>query len=149
MNANTSIDSLLDATLDDLADMPEFKPFPAGAHRCTIEFEVKDVGGIPSVGLKLTAIETMELANPEDTPVKAGDSTEVLFMLKKKDGTTNELGQGQFKEILKPLAAHFNTATNRATMEAAKGAECLVVTVIREDKKNQKFYTGVTNLQVL
>ena len=51
MNANTqvSIDSILDSTLDDLADMPEFKPFPAGAHKCTFDFEAKTINGKPAV----------------------------------------------------------------------------------------------------
>lgn len=149
---NVGIDDLLDATLDDLADMPEFKPFPAGAHRCTISWEIKKVSDIPSIELKLKAIETMELANPEDTPVAKDDSTNTLFMLKKKDGNKNELGEGQWKALLKPLQEHFGTASNRETMEASNGAECIVVTSIRKDKdfkNNGKIYTSVTSIGVV
>lgn len=156
MNAPTAamadIDSLLDATLDDLADMPEFKPFPAGAHRANLTLELKPVNNVPSIDVQLKGIETMELANPEDTPIAPGDSTNVLLMLKKKDGTKNELSEGKLKEILKPLQAHFGTASNRETMEASKGVEVLVVTKIRQDKRDSddvKSYTDIVSIQVV
>lgn len=148
----SSIDSLLDGTLDDLADVPEFKPFPVGAHRATIKWEVKAVNEKPVVELTITAIESVELADPEGVPVKAGDQTSVMFMFTKKDGTPNELAQGQWKELLAPLASHFATTSNRATMEASNGAECLVVTGIRQDKRDTadvKNYTKITSLTVL
>lgn len=151
----TDIDTLLDSTLDDLADIPEFKPFPVGAHRCTINWDIKEINGKKCPELKLTAVETVELSetNPEGTlPLNAGDTTNVLFQLVKKDGTANDIGQGQFKETLKPLAAHFNTVSPKDTMAASNGAECLVVTTIQEDnrdKNNIKHYTKVTNIQVL
>ena len=147
--AGVDIDSLLDGTLDDLADMPEFKPFPVGAHRCTIKWELVEINKQMCPQISLTAIETVELANPEDAPLEAGDSTNVIFMFKKKDGTANEMGQGQFKNVITPLSQHFGSATNRAAMEDSNGAECLVVTEIREDKKAGKSYTGITSIQVL
>ena len=36
---NLDIDNLLDGTLDDLADAPEFKPFPLGAHKIVMKWE--------------------------------------------------------------------------------------------------------------
>lgn len=151
-NKQVDLDSLLDSTLDDLADMPEFKPFPAGAHRATIHMEVKLVNDIPSLDIKLTGIETVELANPEDTPLKEGDSTNQLIMLKKKDGTKNEFSEGKMKELLKPLASQFGTATNRETIEASNGAEVLVVTKLRKDDRNKddiKYYTEIVSWQVV
>jgi len=148
----SSIDSLLDATLDDLADIPEFKPFPIGAHSVKIAFDYKEVNGTAAVELALTAVATVELATPTDTPITAGDTTNVLFLLKKKDGSDNELAQGQLKELLKPLAAHFGTTSPRATMAAANGAEVVVITDIREDKRdpqNVKQYTSIKQLTVL
>lgn len=148
----SDIDGLLDSTLDDLADMPEFKPFPAGAHRATISFDQKKVGEISSIELSIEGIETVELSNADDTPIAPKDSTSVLYMLKKKDGTNNELAQGQLKNILKPLQAHFGTSSSRETMEQSKGAEVLLVTKIRTDKRdkdNIKNYTDVVSLQVM
>ena len=151
----TSIDSLLDGVLDDLADIPAFKPFPIGAHRTTIKWELKAINEVPVVELTLTAVETVELTNPEtDKPVAAGDTTNVMFMLKKKDGSNNELAQGQWKELLKPLAAHIGTTSNRATMEASNGAEVLVITTVRKsvsktDATDIKYYTAVSSLSVI
>lgn len=151
-NQNVDLDSILDSTLDDLADMPEFKPFPAGAHRATIKLEVKAVNDIPSLDIKLEGIESVELSNPEDQPIKQGDSTNQLLMLKTKDGKKNEFSEGKMKELLKPLAAHFGTTTNRETIEAANGAEVLVVTKLRKDDRNKediKYYTDIVSWQVM
>jgi hypothetical protein len=149
----TDIDSLLDSTLDDLCDVPEFKPFAAGAHVCTIKWDYsKKINDKPVIEISITHVSTEELADPTATPPTPGDNTNVVFMLYKKDGTKNEIGEGQWKEILKPLAAHFGTTTNRQTMDASQGAQCLVVTGIRTDKKdkdNLKHYTSVNSLAVL
>lgn len=158
LNQNVSMDDLLDGTLDDLADVPEFKPFAAGAHKVKINFDAtKKINDMPAIEVKLTHIETVELTNPEDTPPNAGDSTNVIYILKKKDDkgniVRNELAEGQFKQLLASLAPAFPEATtNRAIMEAAQGYEVLAVTSIREskkDKNNIKYYTALDSVVLL
>lgn len=158
LNQAISMDDLLDGTLDDLADVPEFKPFAAGAHRVTINFDAtKKINDMPAIEVKLTHLETVELTNPEDTPPKAGDTTNVIYILKKKDDkgqvVRNELAEGQFKNLLASLAPSFPEATtNRAIMEAAQGYEVLAATSIRENKKdrnNIKQYTSLDSVQPL
>lgn len=152
-----SIDDLLDGTLDDLADMPEFKPFPAGAHTCKLNWKIEPINDIPTVKLKLTYVETLELAHLEDVPPKVGDTTEIAFMLKKKDGTKNELGEGQWKEILTSLKAGGvggEGATNRQVMEASEGMEVVVNTTVRrqvnkDDKTDIKYYTGIKSVVMI
>jgi hypothetical protein len=159
-NPSCDMDDLLDATLDDLPDAPEFKPFPAGAHRCSIQWAFKEIGGLkncPEITLKM--IETVEASDTEATPAKAGDTTSVAYMLKKKDKdnpgqfVTNEIAAGQFKEVLKSLSAGgFAGASGREIMEASNGAEVLVVTGTRADKRDQnniKYYTDIKSLQVM
>jgi hypothetical protein len=160
-NAMASLDDLLDGTLDDLADAPAFKPFPAGAHTLKINWITdQPINEVPTVKLKLTHVETVELANPEDEPAKAGDTTEVAFMLKKKDPNdaskmiANELAQGQLKEIIASLKTGLNleTATNREVMAASEGMEVLVSTTIRTDKRDKndlKHYTAVKSVMVV
>ena len=148
----TSIDSLLDGTLDDLADVPEFKPFSAGAHKVIIKWHMKEISSKPVIMLNLTAVETVELKDATDAPIVAGDTTEVMFQLYTKDGRPNEIAQGQWKELLRPLAAHFGTKSNRETMDASNGAECLVVTGIRVNKKDLndvKYYTSVDTIAII
>lgn len=148
--AMMDIDSLLDGTLDDLADMPEFKPFPIGAHRVTIQMEQKLINEIPSIEVKINALETVELTDPEATPCMPGDSTNVMFMLFKKDNNKlvpNELGQGQFKNFMASLKPSFpDLKSNRELMEAAQNLECLMSTGQRKDKnfkENGKIYTSI------
>jgi hypothetical protein len=158
LNQNLSMDDLLDGTLDDLADVPEFKPFAAGAHRVTISFDAtKKINDMPAVEVKLVHVETVELADPEGTPPNPGDSTNVIYILKKKNEqgqvVRNELAEGQFKQLLASLAPAFPEATtNRAIMEAAQGYEVLAATSIRENKKdknNIKYYTALDSVQPL
>ena len=146
---NMDIDSLLDGTLDDLADMPEFKPFPAGAHRCSLKMEIKKITEQTAVEVTLKAIETAELANAEDTPLNAGDSTNVLYFLTHKNPKVAELGQGKFKELMKSLAEHFGAKSNRELIAEGNGAEVLVVTSLRANKDKSKYYTDITAMSVV
>jgi len=151
MNAQTQssfldIDSLLDGTLDDIADMPEFKPFAAGAHVCTLKVEQKTIGDTkaPAFEVTLTVVETQELANPEkDEAPKPGDSTNVLYMM------NNELGQGSFKKLLAAAAESFGPKKNRELIDDLQGAEALVVTKVRMNKDKTKSYTDIVSLQIV
>lgn len=146
------LDSLLDGTLDDLADMPEFKALPAGSHRATIKWEMKEVNEQTCPDLAIVVIETVELADATATPAATGDKTNVLFMFKKKDGAANEIGQGQFKAIMKSLAETYGSKSPRLLMEESNGAEVLITTKIRTDKRDKndlKYYTDIVALAVL
>ena len=147
MTANidlSTIDSILGVTLDDLPDLPEFKVYPAGAHRVAIKFEKKQIGDHPSVELKLTMVETVELKDPAvDQPVEAGTESSVAFML------DNEFGLGKLKEIMKPLAEHFGTGNLLQIIEEATGTECLVVTKVRQNKEKTQNYLDIVSLQVI
>lgn len=152
---NVNIDDLLDGTLDDLADAPSFKPFAAGAHQCKLNWEVTAINEIPTVKLKLTHVATLELVTDTDVAPVAGDTTEVAFMLKKNDGTKNELGEGQWKAILASLkegGVGGEGATNREVMAASENMEVVVVTTVRVNKKDPqdiKYYTGIKSVSVI
>ena len=140
-----AISNLLDATLDDLADMPEFKPFPNGAHKATIEFIEKVVNKKDSVEVKFTAIETIELADPvNDKPLEKGATASVLCQLH------NEMGQGSLKEILKPLGVHYNLTKLREIMATSKGTEVAIATKQHADKDDpNKKYMGIVSLLIV
>jgi len=139
---NQSLDSLLDSNIDDLADLPEFAVFPNGVHRVTINWESKEVNKHPCLELKMTALETVELANAADTPLAAGTESSVLFML------DNEFGQGKMKEVMKVLAEACGTKSIKETMEVSKGMEVQVVTKVRQNKEKTQSYTDVTKVIV-
>ena len=140
----TNFDDLLDGTLDDLSDIPEFKPFPNGAHRSTIKFEKKTVNEHPCVEVKLILIETLELANPnKDTPPEKGTEANVLYMM------DNELGQGKFKELMKPFAELHGNLKLGQLIDASQGSEVTAVTNVRPNKEKTKDYMDIVSLQVM
>jgi hypothetical protein len=139
-----ALDTLLDGTLDDLADLPEFKPFPPGAHRCTVIFIRKEINKHPSVEVGLKAIETVELANPtEDTPLTAGAEASVAYML------DNEIGQGQFKELMKAFAKEGENKKLSELMEDNRNAEVLVVTALRDNKDKTRKFMNIKQISLV
>jgi len=143
-NDNTA--SLLDANLDDLADLPEFVVPPAGAYNATIlSVEEKKIGEHPAVEMKFKLMETLELASATDAPVAPGTECGISFML------DNEFGVGGMKAALAPLKAALGTATARETMAAAKGMSIMLVTKVRTGKGDNadKKYLGLAKIEVL
>ena len=146
--ADFNIDQILDGTLDDLADMPEFVPFPAGTHIITIDWENKTakkdwINGHPALSLKLKAVETVELVDTAQAPLVPGSETNVLYML------DNELGQGSFKKIMTSLSEHFGAKSNRELIEESRGTTCMVITKIRQNKEKTQSYTDIVELKVV
>lgn len=140
----SDIDALLDSTLDDLEDLPEFKPFPSGAHQVLVTLSMKEVNGSQCVEMEMKAIATLELADPSDEPLKEGDTANVLFML------DNEFGRGALKNIATPIGEALGTGVIREVIEQANDIECVVETSLRKDKKDpDRFYTNVKGLQVV
>lgn len=133
MNTNAMTD-LLAGSLDDLADMPEYKPYPAGAHRVTFHVEEKQINNKPAVEFKFKYVEALELTNPEETPPKAGDEAQVLCILTNNDGTRNEFSEGTIKMVAAALKESFPGSNVREILSAAKGAEVVIVTSIRKGK---------------
>ena len=140
----SSLDNILDATLDDLADMPSISLFPNGAHKVKLEFKI-DTKKV-SVQLVMHYVEALELADPEQTAPAVGDKNTVFYGLKKKDGTANEYAQGALKEIVKALQPTFGGDTTSQVLENAKDAEVMVVTKIRIGKGD---YEGKDNIDII
>jgi hypothetical protein len=144
MTENTDISHLLDASLDDLADLPAFEVPPAGAYHATIiSLESKTIGTHPAVEVKFKLNETMELNNPADKPVVNGTETSVAYML------DNDFGQGKFKEFLAPLSAHLGITKIRDVLAEAKGMDVVLVTKVRQNKEKTQSYMDVHSIQVV
>lgn len=144
---NFDIDAMLDGTLDDLADLPEFKPFPVGTHAVVLTIvdktAAKDrVNNHPGFEVKMKAVETLELANSDDTPLVAGAETSVLYLL------DNPIGQGSFKKLLASAAEHFGAKSNRELIADLQGATVAVVTRQRQNKEKTQTYTDIVEMKV-
>lgn len=153
-----AMDALLDGTLDDLADIPEFRTYPIGAHKVKMSWNLsKTIQGVfkdrddEKSGLKnfielyTEAIETVELpAGSTDTPLDKGAVAQFLFDL------SNEFAQGQFKSVLSALSAHYGPMTNRELLAASNGAEVVIVIKHRKNKKDaDKPYAQIDSLLVV
>lgn len=138
------MNALLDATLDDIADLPEFKTYPAGAHRVLASFDVKEINGKAAIELAFTYLEAIELADANDKAPNANDACSTMFMM------DNEYGQGNFKKCAAPFAEAMGFATNREIVEGVKGVECIILTSLRADKNDKtKFYLQVKEISVV
>ena len=157
-NMNLDIDSLLDGTLDDLADAPEFKPFPIGAHRIVMKWETKQLDDKQQSGkkntlvsLKMKALETVETPAGSDEVCSPGQEENIgFFLVHHSSPKAMEIGQGAFKEVMKSLAAHYGAKSNRELMAESEGAEALVTTGHRKDKNDKdKKYTTLEKLLIV
>jgi hypothetical protein len=142
MSDLSDLDNLLDASLDDLADLPEFGTYPGGTHKVAIDWESKKVNDHPSLELKFKLVETLELANPTDEPLAVGAEGSVLFML------DNEFGQGKLKNVLKPLGAATGANKMSEIVAASKGMEVVLVTKVRQNKDKTQSYTDIVKVIV-
>jgi hypothetical protein len=158
INNFPDIDQLLDGSLDDLADLPEFKPFPAGAHSATIvSWERKLFDDKADSNKKNTAIvvrfkadSTIEPTDPADV-VSPGQETEYMYFLAHHSSPkAAEIGQGGFKALMASLVEFYGADTPRNLMEKSTGASVLIVTGKRADKKDKsKVYSTLDTLKVL
>ena len=143
----SDLDNILDSTLDDLADLPSFEPYPAGAHRVLLTLESESISEKmkkPCVEASFKYIECMELSNPQDTEPKEGDEANTLSFL------DNEFGQGAFKAMATPLAAALGVSSLREVIENCKDFEVVILTSVQTDKKDpDKKYLRVKELQVV
>lgn len=141
---NAQMSELLDETLDDLADLPSVAPFTAGAHKVQVNvYRKKDKDGKsfrPGAYLvKFTHKEVLELSQPDATPPKAGDQAMLSIFTKKKDGTANEIGQGQLKMILSPIGERLGMNSVNAILEAL-GEEGVEAAIVSGTKKQEGGY---------
>ena len=141
--SDITLDSMLDVSLDDIADLPEFLVFPAGGHRVTINFEAKKINEHPAVEVTLKLLETLELSDPSETPPEVGAESSVAYMM------DNEFGQGNFKKLLAPLCAHHGINNVAQVVAASQGMEVLVVTKKRQNKEKTQTYLDIQSLTVL
>ena len=54
-----NMDSLLEGTLDDLAQVPDFVAYPPGSHKVIINWEMPTKERPTTIGLKLSAIKLL------------------------------------------------------------------------------------------
>ena len=143
------LDNLLDTSLEDLADAPAWQEYPPGVHRVIVEEveQFKVDGSEPKAGIKFKfkGIETVEAQDPEKV-ITPDQVASVSFFLIHPNDMVMKSGQGGFKEIMAATAAQFGPGSNRELMEKIKGAEVLIATDLRKDKKTDREYLQLKGL---
>lgn len=141
--------SLLDGSVDDLADLKGFEPLPAGSYKLGIEWSEKAINDMPAVILKLRNEELLELSDKSKEPPEVGKSTDIAFILGRKDKDSgkmvkNEIGEGQLKMVISVLKDVFTGANIREIMAASQGASIVATLTVRKDKNDpDKQYNGI------
>lgn len=124
-----NIDSLLDNTLDALAELPEMRPYIPGAHQCVMNWIQPTKERPTTIGIKFKLLQTVEQKDPTEPPMNPGTECTISFKL------DNEYGQGAFRNVMKSLAENYGAGTNRELMEKSEGAEVLIITSLKTGKK--------------
>lgn len=144
----SELDNILDATLDDLEDLPTFTPYQAGVYRVLATMEAEAISAkMKKVCIEL-GFEMLEVIESSDAnlPIpKEKDTANTLFMM------DNEFGQGNFKLIATPIGAQFGVTSARDIIEQCTQLECVIrCGPPKQDKKDkEKFYLNVKELQVV
>lgn len=92
------IEDLMDASIDDLADMPKFELPPKGHYQFSVSMAQKVVNEKKCVEATLVVDQTLELANTDEKQMENGSKFSALFMME------NEWGQASFKEFITPIS---------------------------------------------
>lgn len=140
--AFADFDALLDASMDDIADLPPIGVPPTGSYILDVTASresPKESGGNEFIQLEYTVVEINELKHEEEmVDVKVGQSFKVFFSPFKKDGTVNDTGLGYLKQALEPFATHYNTRESLGGTIAAIQQCRISASVIRvQDKKDE------------
>lgn len=135
----TSFDNILDATLDDLADLPQVKPFPAGVHKASMVITLPPVkpGKKQQVMVKFKHQAVVEQVDPNREAPSPDDEAMMFIHIYGKDGGPNEIGQGQLKMLLKPMQEAGLTGNTRELIEATKSGLDVIIVCGEKDYQGQ------------
>lgn len=139
--------SVLDGTLDDIEDLPQFLAFPSGAYIVTLVDGLleKVIANHPAVDMKVRCDEVKELSQPGDAALapKVGDQGNMAFML------DNETGRGFLKMVLNPIGEKLGIKGNREILAASKGIQALLVVKKVHDAAKQRDYMNLVKFMPL
>lgn len=131
---------VLDATIDDLADFVPFKPFPVGDYKFQFSWEQIEVGdsNLPAVLVTLLLQEVVALQHPDEIAPEVGSKVTFSYVLRKKDGERNTIGEGQLKaQILSPLQEAFGGQKTSEILRAGDGCSVIATLAVRHYKSKE------------
>lgn len=135
----------LNASLDDIEDLPQFKAFPSGSYIVRLDkgLEAKKIGEKSAIDMAMTLVEVAEVTQTGAEPPKQGDIASTLFML------DNAVGAGKLKEVLKAIQPTVGGTTIAEIIGNTKGLTLAVVLKHTKEKDGDKEYNNIVKLAVV
>lgn len=147
------LDALMDASMDDIDDLPPVGVPPTGHYGLIVSAtrEVSETSGNEYIKFSYEVESVNEVKDPEEEKQAAvGQKFTQIFSPFKKDGTVNEFGLGYLKEACAPFAAHFGTTTMGASIAAIEKVSVAATLVRKQDKKDkERFNFSLRDVVVL
>lgn len=146
---NLDLPSLLDASIDDLADLPSMEAPPTGHYNLELKIEVRKINDKDAVTFNYTIVDILEVPNmeslePADQP-KVGQKFSEAFIL------GNEYAVGRLKQSLKPIGEHFGVSTIKDIISAGESGVQIAATIKRRivDRNGEEAkYASASNIVV-
>ena len=133
-------DALMDASMDDINDLPPVGVPPTGHYNLVVSAERVDpteAGKNPYVRFSYEVEAVNEVKDPaEESEAAAGMKFSEIFSPFKKDGSVNDYGVGFLKEACAPFRAHFGTSTTGETIAAIDKVSVAATLIRKKDKKD-------------
>lgn len=137
--ALTDFDSLMDASMDDIDDLPPVGVPPTGHYNLTVtatrEPNKEKTGEYIKFAYEVEAINEVK-DSAEESQAAVGMKFSQMFSPIKKDGTVNEFGIGFLKEAVAPFSAHFGTQKMGDTIALINKVSVAATLARRVDKKD-------------
>lgn len=134
------LDDLMDASMNDLEDLPPVGVPPTGHYNLCVSAERVDpeeAGKNPYIKFSYEVEAVNEVKVPEEeSEAAAGMKFSQIFSPFKKDRTPNTTGIGFLKEACAPFAAHFNTEKMGDTIGAIDKVSIAATLVRKKDKRD-------------
>jgi hypothetical protein len=133
------LDTLMDASMDDIDDLPPVGVPPSGHYNLLVTAERKENKEKTSEYIQFSyEVEAVNEVkdSAEESQAAVGMKFSQMFSPIKKDGTINEFGIGFLKEAVAPFSAHFNTSKMGDTIAQISKISVAASLTRRVDKKD-------------
>lgn len=149
----TDLDSLMDAQMDDIDDLPPVGVPPTGHYNLSVSAERVSNKDATGEYIKFSYIVEAinEIKNQEEeSQAEVGQKFSQNFSPIKKDGTVNEWGMGFLKEAVAPFSAHFGTPKMGETIAQINQVSVAATLVRRVNpKESERFNFNLKDVTIL
>lgn len=153
-SAIADIDALMNASMDDIEDLPPMGVPPTGHYNLAVTAERVDpteAGKNSYIKFNYVVTAVNEVKNEaEASQVAVGMKFTEMFSPLKKDGTANETGISFLKARVEPFSNHFGLTTMGESIAAINQVDIAATLVRRADKSDpERFNFSLKDVIIL